>query len=280
MKFLNFKKDYLWTYNPLTPLYLNIEKFKSSIYHAVDAIEHQPFMPKDFIKREEIILSKKVDKIFVTSKNIIKKLKIYNSNISYFGNVCDYEHFSKSLKIQIDNIPLDIKRIKKPIIGFIGSISEYKLDYKLIYDVANSLKEINFVFIGPTDDSLNHSNLESIKNLNNVYLLGYRNYEYLPAYCAYFDVAWLPIIHNNYTKSMFPMKFFEYLAAGLPIVSTDLESIREFSDLVAISDDISKIKISILQALKNKNLNLKKRLSIAMENTYQKRTKKMLLELN
>ena len=79
---------------------------------------------------------------------------------------------------------------------------------------------------------------------------------------------------------MFPMKFFEYLAAGLPIVSTDLESIREFSDLVAISDDISKIKISILQALKNKNLNLKKRLSIAMENTYQKRTKKMLLELN
>ena len=53
------------------------------------------------------------------------------------------------------------------------------------------------------------------------YLLGYRNYKYLPSYCAYFDVAWLPLIHNNYTKSMFPMKFFEYLAAGLPVVSTN-----------------------------------------------------------
>ena len=79
---------------------------------------------------------------------------------------------------------------------------------------------------------------------------------------------------------MFPMKFFEYLAAGLPVVSTDLESIREFNKLVAITDDISKIKISIIEALKNKDFNLKNRLSLAMENTYQKRTKKMLMELN
>ena len=78
---------------------------------------------------------------------------------------------------------------------------------------------------------------------------------------------------------MFPMKFFEYLAAGLPVVSTDLESLREFNKLVAITDDISKIKISIIEALKNKDFNLKNRLSLAMENTYQKRTKKMLMEL-
>ena len=56
--------------------------------------------------------------------------------------------------------------INKPIIGFIGSISEYKLNYKLIHNVASSLKEINFVFIGPTDDSLNHSNLNRIKNFS------------------------------------------------------------------------------------------------------------------
>ena len=280
MKLLNFKQDYLWTYNPLTSLYLNVNKFNSSIYHAVDAIEHQPFMPKDLIKRQEIILSKKVDKIFVTSKNIINKLKKYNSNISYFGNVCDYEHFSKSLSTHIDDIPPDIKCISKPIIGFIGSISEYKLNYKLIYDVAKSLKEINFVFIGPTDDSLNHSNLNRLKNLKNVYLLGFRKYKDLPSYCAFFDVAWLPLIHNNYTKSMFPMKFFEYLAAGLPIVSTNLESLKEFRKFVYMSDDLSKIKVSIKEALKNKNYNLTNRLSLARENTYQKRTKKMLMELN
>ena len=280
MKFLNFKKEYLWTYNPLTSLYLNIAKFKSSIYHAVDAIEHQPFMPKKHIEKQEIILSKKVDKIFVTSKNIFNKLKKHNSNITYFGNVCDYDHFSKALTTNTENIPLDIKCINKPIIGFIGSISEYKLNYKLIHNVASSLEEINFVFIGPTDDSLNHSNLNRIKKLKNVYFLGYRKYKSLPSYCAYFDVAWLPLIHNNYTKSMFPMKFFEYLAAGLPVVATDLESIREFNKLVAITDDISKIKTSIIEALKNKDFNLKNRLSLAMENTYQKRTKKMLMELN
>ena len=127
---------------------------------------------------------------------------------------------------------------------------------------------------------MQHSNLNKIKKLKNVFLLGYRKYKYLPSYCAYFDVAWLPLIHNNYTKSMFPMKFFEYLAAGLPVVATDLESLREFNKLVTITDDISKIKISIIKTLKNKDFNLKNRLSLAMENTYQKRTKKMLMELN
>ena len=79
---------------------------------------------------------------------------------------------------------------------------------------------------------------------------------------------------------MFPMKFFEYLAAGLPIVSTNLESLKEFRNFVYMSDDLSKIKVSIKEALKNKNSNLTNRLSLAMENTYQKRTKKMLMELN
>ena len=79
---------------------------------------------------------------------------------------------------------------------------------------------------------------------------------------------------------MFPMKFFEYLAAGLPIVSTNLESLKEFRNFVYMSDDLSEIKVSIKEALKNKNSNLTTRLSLAMENTYQKRTKKMLMELN
>ena len=68
-----------------------------------------------------------------------------------------------------------------------------------------------------------------IKELGNVHLLGYRSYSELPAYCAGFDVAWLPLQMNAYTHSMFPMKFFEYLASGLPVVSTSIDSLSSFS---------------------------------------------------
>ena len=280
MKLLNFKNDYLWTYNPLTSLYFNVKRFKTSIYHAVDAIEHQPFMPKELIKSQEELLSKTVDKIFVTSKNIYKKLKTYNQNISYFGNVCDFEHFSKSLSTSIDNIPADIKKIKKPIVGFVGSISEYKINFKLIYEVANKLKNINFVLIGPIDDNINQNNLNKLKTLKNIYFLGYRKYKYLPNYFSYFDIGWLPLIHNKYTKSMFPMKFFEYLAAGLPIVSTDIHSLHEYNNYIEMHDDITKHSKSIIESLIDANSNLKDRLNLARENTYQKRTIKMLNELN
>tara|TARA_Y100001978_G_scaffold79849_1_gene71524 strand:+ start:1632 stop:2795 length:1164 start_codon:yes stop_codon:yes gene_type:complete len=280
MKLLNFKNDYLWTYNPLTLLYLNLKRFKTSIYHAVDAIEYQPFMPQDLIKNQEILLSKNVDKIFVTSKNIIKKLQVHNPNISYFGNVCDFEHFSKSLSIDINKIPQDIKIIKKPIVGFIGSISEYKINLKLINEVANKLKHINFVFIGPIDQTTNRKKLNQLKTLKNIYLIGYREYKDLPYYCSYFDIGWLPLVHNEYTKSMFPLKFFEYLASGLPVVSTKIDSLREFQQYIKMDDDIENLSNSIIEALVDTEDDLKERLSLARENTYQNRTIKMLRELN
>ena len=280
MRLLNFKNDYLWTYNPLTLLYLNVKRFKTSIYHAVDAIEHQPFMPKDLINIQERILSKNVDKIFVTSKNIFKKLQLHNSNISYFGNVCDFEHFSKSLSIHIDRVPQDIKKIRKPIVGFIGSVSEYKINFELIYEIANNLKNISFVFIGPIDENINIIKINKLKKLKNIYFFGYREYKDLPYYCSHIDIGWLPLVHNKYTKSMFPMKFFEYLAAGLPVVSTRIDSLKEFKQYIAMEDDIKNLSKSIIEALIDTEHNLVERLDLARNNTYQNRTIKMLKELN
>ena len=79
-------------------------------------------MPKDLIIRNEKYLATKVNNIFVTSPNLLKKLSTYNKAISYFGNVCDFNHFAKSLSITSEFIPKDIVNIKKPIVGFIGSI--------------------------------------------------------------------------------------------------------------------------------------------------------------
>ncbi len=281
MILLNFSKDLLWTYNPLTCNYLNLKNFKYTVYHAVDAIENQPYMPKDLIIYNQEILLTQVNKIFVTSKNLLKKLRIFNKNISYYGNVCDYIHFSKSLTLKDKNIPKDILSIKRPIVGFIGSISEYKLDYDLILKVSKRLENLSFVFIGPTSDIIDESKLNKLLLQKNIFMMGYRKYEELPNYCACFDIGWLPLIKNKYTKSMFPIKFYEYLAAGLPVIATSIDSLKEFDDVAYISENNSKIiSRNIEFALDNKGPELELRLAKARKNTYEIRTKRMLNEIN
>lgn len=279
--FLNFKRDLLWTFNPLTNLYIKLNKFKSTIYHAVDSIEHQPDMPKDLIIRNEKYLATKVNNIFVTSPNLLKKLSTYNKAISYFGNVCDFNHFAKSLSITSEFIPKDIVNIKKPIVGFIGSISEYKLDFDLINKVAKENKNISFVFIGPTDDTKDKSKIKEIEKRDNIYLLGYKKYESLPNYCAHIDVGWLPLLMNQYTKSMFPMKFFEYLAAGLPVVSTAIDSLKKYSEVAFLSENKSNLfSKNIRLAIDQLGADLNIRQKVAKENTYKIRTINMLKEID
>jgi glycosyltransferase involved in cell wall biosynthesis len=68
----------------------------------------------------------------------------------------------------------------------------------------------------------------------NIHLLGPRDYAVLPDYLRGFDLALLPCPINHYTRSMFPMKFFEYLAAGVPVVSTNLPALQDHANLARI----------------------------------------------
>ena len=86
--------------------------------------------------------------------------------------------------------------------------------------------------VGEGDPNTDVSILENHKN---IHLLGPKEYDELPSYLKYFDVALLPNMINSYTDNMFPMKFFEYLAAGRKVVSVNLKAIQEFKDYVYIS---------------------------------------------
>jgi glycosyltransferase involved in cell wall biosynthesis len=85
--------------------------------------------------------------------------------------------------------------------------------------------------IGDEREGQADERLARLAKRGNVHLLGWRPYARLPEYMAGLDVGLLPQLVNDYTRAMFPMKFFEYVAAGLPVVSTPLDAIREFSAL-------------------------------------------------
>lgn len=274
-RFLGFKEPWLWTYNPLTTEFLCPQKFSKTIYHCVDEIKAQPGMPIEILEREERVLLTVADAVFVTAPQLKENRKQWNSNIQYFSNVADFDHFNQAVTRDF-SIPDDLNNISGPILGFIGAVSGYKVDFELLSFVAKSLPECSIVIIGLVGEGDPGTKIDILTKHENIHLLGPKSYELLPSYLKYFDVALLPNNLNEYTDNMFPMKFFEYLAAGKPMVSVDLSSIKEFEHIVKIAKTPKEFVEAINETLNGNVISLEERLDLAKEYTYESRMDKML----
>ena len=275
-----FKKDILfWTYNPITNYYFNLKKYFYTVYHCVDDIKTQPRMPREWIEKNEKSLCKKVNIIFTTSITLQRACQKYNDNTHYFSNVADYNHFSQGQtknKENHANRPKDLMKIKFPIIGFIGAISQYKVDFDLLVYTAQQLENYEFILIGKIGEGDPTTNINTLRKIKNIHLLGHRPYKKLPSYLKYFSVALLPNHINEYTQSMFPMKFFEYLSTGTPVVATNLKSLNDFKQFAYLSktkeEFVENIKLANSTTLEQKQ-NL---INLAKKYTYKSRTDAML----
>ncbi|TDS86241.1 glycosyl transferase family 1 [Rahnella sp. BIGb0236] len=274
-KLLGFKKPWLWTYNPLTTEFLNPSDFSKTIYHCVDEIKAQPGMPIDVLEREEKTLIQQANIIFVTALQLKENRVKWNDNIHYFSNVADYVHFNTAVTKDYV-IPEDLKKINTPILGFIGAVSSYKINLDLISYLATQRPQYSIVIIGEVGEGDPSTKIDILKAHKNIHLLGPKPYNVLPQYLKYFDVALLPNNLNEYTDNMFPMKFFEYLAAGKPIVSVALSSIQEFHNVVKIGKDELEFVMAVDAVISGDIVPLDERLALAKEYTYETRTDKML----
>ncbi|GCE64667.1 glycosyltransferase family 1 protein [cyanobiont of Ornithocercus magnificus] len=277
-RLLHFQDPWLWTFNPLAAHLLNLKDFRVTIYHAVDALQEQPCMPSRLIAVEERRLCGLVDQVLVTSPQLQRQLETWSQRIRYDPNVADQGHFSKAMAVS--SIPDDLKEIPEPRIGFIGAVSSYKLDFALIAALANCHPYWSFVFIGPTGEGEIHTDTQPLDAEPNVYLLGWRPYSSLPNYCAGFSCGWLPLRLTPYTKAMFPMKFFEYLAAGLPVVATYIDSLKKFSDVALLcKPTTATFSLALDTAITGGGPPLSTRLTLASEHTYAARTQCQLVAL-
>ena len=239
-RFVNINFSYkdklvIWTYHPYALDLISSKYNYPIVYHCVDDLTSiKGIDAKNFRKIEEIF-AKKVNVIFATSIELYNKQLSYNPNAYYYSNVVDFLHFSQAHFI--NDKPEDIVHINSPIIGYVGALTDLKIDFDLLYELALSNEYWQFVMIGDEPEGQANQILKKLKLLKNVHLLGYRPYQSLPSYLRFFDVALFPTCINSYTNSMFPMKYFEYLAAGIPIVSTPLSFLSEEAGMVEVGVD-------------------------------------------
>ena len=278
--FYLFNSALLWTYNPLTLLYVNQKSFKALIYHCVDEISAQPGMNELLIRAQEKRLCTLADHVFVTSPALYSSRSCWSSHVTYFPNVVDAKHFNEKNSAH-NSMPSEYYSIPEPRIIFVGALSSYKVDFELIRELALMRPHWSIVLIGLVGEGDPNTSIDQLINIKNVYLLGPKPYKQLPGFMHSSDIGILPCVLNSYTRSMFPMKFFEYLAAGLPVVSTRLPSLEEFSEYVDFADSVqdftSKIEMILSKSVVRDELKVKKLVS---KHSYTGRTSKMIAIIN
>lgn len=280
------RKTVLWIYNVEIPgieNYLNLIPHDLLIYDCVDNYSAFPKYDteerKKWINSQEQTLAKKANVIFATAPGLVNKLEKYNKHVFYMPNVGDYERFKDTASLR-SNLPSDIKDIPEPRIGFTGAIDEYKFDRELFKKLANDYPGYSFVIIGPLalkDKEGNKKDL-GLEGLNNVYLLETKPYSEIVKYVAAFDVAVIPYQVNDYTVGgCFPVKFHEELAAGLPVVVTDLPAYAPFENVCYISKSYNEFSQNIRRAIEeNSPGKVKERKKVAKENTWDGKVNNML----
>lgn len=271
---IGMRRPLVWTYHPFMLQALDMLPHRGLVYHCVDDLAAVPGIPAEPFRAEERKLLARCDAVFVTSAALLDLCKPHNPHTWYFPNVVDAEHFGKAL--QPGPIPEDLARIPEPRLAYIGALSDYKVDFHLLHDTARAHPEWQWVLIGDEREGQQDPWLAAMRELPNVHLLGHRDYAQLPDYLRGIAVGLLPTLVNDYTRSMFPMKYFEYIAAGRPVASTPLEFTRQQHEALQIGDDPKGFAEAIERSIARGTLAPPQAAAAVADNTWDARLRKML----
>ncbi len=264
-KVLHINNHILWCYRYDSATFRR-SKSKLVVYDCVDdwSAFGTTFHDVNSLERNLLAVS---DIVFTSSRRLYEMKSRYNSHTYHVPNGVDFEHFSTAAKNPRRPAPLE--NISHPIMGFHGATYTW-IDLVLIERIARRRPDWSFVFVGPVGGNVR------TPRLPNMHFLGKVPYNVLPEYVASFDVCLLPFKRVELTQSVDPIKMYEYLAAGKPIVSTSIPEVHKFSDYAAIADDDMDFERAIASALTEDNASqAKARQEIASKNSWANRFKTM-----
>jgi glycosyltransferase involved in cell wall biosynthesis len=242
MRKLGFERVVNWIFNPPAAVIARKLGEDKLIYHCVDEYTAFSGVSGSVMDEFERVLLEKSDLSIVTSERLLQSRSKINPDTVLVRHGVDHAHFRKALDATTV-VPEDIRDLPKPVIGFFGLIADW-VDVELMAGVAQHFSEGSLVVLGKatTDISL-------LTNLKNVHVLGRKPYEMLPAYSKGFDVALNPFRINELTLNANPLKVREYLAAGVPVVSTPIPEV-EVLNLCRIANGLTETVREIEAILK------------------------------
>lgn len=237
--------DYLlWYYTPMALSFTAHLQPRLTVFDCMDELSAFKGAPQEMKDREAELL-KRADLVLTGGQSLYEAKLGRHRDLHVFPSSIDFNHFAQA-RTNIPE-PEDQQNIGRPRIGFCGVIDE-RMDLELLGAIAALRPEMQFIMIGPVVKI----DPETLPRPSNVHYLGGKDYKQLPAYMAGWDAAMLPFARNESTRFISPTKIPEYLAAGLPVVSTSItDVVRPYGvqKLVRIADEAEHFVNAIDHAL-------------------------------
>jgi glycosyltransferase involved in cell wall biosynthesis len=222
-KHLNFTDPILWAYVPQAEALLDALDPALVVYHCVDDIAAQPGVDAESFRAAEARFAARADLVLASAPALAERMRTLSHNVLDAPNVADTAAFATAL--QPGPVDPAIDALPHPRIVFTGAVVATKLDVDLIVDVARARPEWSFALVGPTGMGDPSTDVSALRDVPNIHLLGGRHHTALPGVLRGADAGIIPYASNQLTASIFPMKVYEYLAAGLPVVATALPAL-------------------------------------------------------
>ena len=232
MKEHGFENPVLWVYSPVTVDLVDLVPHSALIYDCVD--RHSAYgglMNPALVDAMELELAGKTDMTFATAEALAERLRTAQPKTRFIPNGANFERFAEAAKPQ--PVPDDLKDIPHPLFGFVGALQSC-IEYDFVEQAAKARPDWHFVWIGKEKPGVD---LSALRALPNNHFLGMKPNEQLPQYLAHFDACLNLFAKSDLSKDVSPLKFYEYLSTGRPIVSTKQpDQILQYAPLIEIAD--------------------------------------------
>lgn len=244
----------------------------ANIYQCIDDMTQEPYTARHGARLEEEVI-RESDLTFVTSTNLWKLKSQLNPNTHIIHNAADITNFQRALKEDFDR-PEELKGIKGKVIGFTGNMDHVRVDYPLLKKVALGHPDKTLLLVGP----INNTEYQEIglDQLPNVIFAGSKDIRDLPQYLQYMDCVLIPFALNLLTKSIYPLKINEYLAAGKAVISSRFsDDIQGFADYIYLGSSHEEFVNLIDVAIdENNEARIQERTELAETNTWTARVER------
>jgi len=266
---LDFHHVIVWSYLPFFSRLGGMLGEEFFVFDTVDNwLEHPSYRQyRDRLKQGYQQIGRTADVVFGVNDSLSH---LFERPVIAVPNGVDFQRISQVH----GHVPADIAPLPDPVIIYVGII-EHRFDSSLMLSVAEQLPRMSFVALGPVWDTVN---INRLRTLPNVHFLGRKVYELIPAYLREASVGIVPHVQSAFTESMDPMKVYQYLAAGLPVVSTPNPTIDRFGDLVTVTDGGAAFAQAITQAVTADTPTARKKRQTAMADHDWSRVVKGMLD--
>lgn len=280
LRALGFRHPIAWIYSPHAIHALAALQPALTLYHMVDDLSAVPGAESGALRRAERDLLRRADLVICTAPHLRQAAAEIHPDPRLMENVADFEHFHRAAPERLSpagRAALDaIERLPRPRLVFSGHLTPHKVDFPLLAETARRLPEAGLALIGPVWEGARAEPaaaeaLRALRSRPHTVFTGRADYNDLPPLLHAADLLLIPYAINQATRNVSPLKFYEYLATGLPIAATPIPSLLPCRDLIPLASTPEEFAAAIERELRDPAARREERLALARRHTWEER---------